>query len=126
VKFAIDASAILALLNDEPGGDRVEQYLEGGAVSAVNLVEVGTRLIDAGMSSAAAQQTLGLLGLEVMPFDADQAELAIGLRVTTRDVGLSLGDRACLALALHENGAAVTADRVWAKLDLGIAVQVIR
>jgi PIN domain nuclease of toxin-antitoxin system len=126
LKYAIDASAVLALLNGEAGGDQVEEYMAEGAISAVNLVEVGTRLVDAGMPSSDAVEALRLLGLPVVAFGRDQAELAIALLQDTRDAGLSLGDRACLALGKSSAAAAVTADRAWIGLKHDVAVHLIR
>ena len=122
----LDASAILAYLKAEPGGDAVKAYLPGATASAVNMAEVGTRLVDRGMSEHDMRTTIGNLGLNVVPFDQDTAYTAAALRARTRQAGLSLGDRACLALGIARKLPVLTADRSWAGLDLGIEIRLIR
>ena len=122
----LDASAILALLNREPGAEYVEQYADETAASAVNVAEAGSRLSDGGMSDANIRQAIEALGMDVIPFDGDQAHESSALRATTRHKGLSLGDRACLALAKRLGLPALTADRIWADLDVGVEVRLIR
>ena len=97
--YVLDASALLCLLFDEPGADRVEQVLHEAFVSAANLSEVVAKLIDRGLEGGEALADLRELDFEVVAFDRGQAERAGLLRATTREAGLSLGDRACLALA---------------------------
>lgn len=124
----LDSSAVLAAIFGEGGSAPVIAHLEAGAgwIGAVNLAEIATRLIDAGYSDADARTTLADLGAVVRPFDAEAAVAAGLLRRATRARGLSLGDRACLALGLAEGLPVVTADRAWAGLDLGVPVEVIR
>lgn len=122
----IDASALLALLNAEQGADIVAEALPQGAISAVNLSEVVAKLCEAGMPEKAIRRALFPLGLEIVPFDAEQAYLAGLLRLTTRSAGLSLGDRACLSLSQKLGVPALTADRTWAALSLGTTIKVIR
>lgn len=117
-KYVLDASAVLALLNQEPGRDQVERVLGESVISAVNACEVLTKLIDAGLPLEEARESFDLLGLEVMDFNKELAEQAASLRSATRKKGLSLGDRCCLALGLHLNLETVTAEREWAKLKL--------
>lgn len=120
----LDASAVLALLNDEPGAQSVARHLEGGAsISSVNYAEVVSKLSDYGMPADAIQDALAELGLQVAPFTEDQARICGYLRAPTREAGLSLGDRACLALATVDGAVAVTADRGWSGLA-GIAVEI--
>jgi PIN domain nuclease of toxin-antitoxin system len=95
-------------------------------ISAVNVAEVITRLIDLGYSPEAAEVAISRGGFEVIPFDTAAASLAAKLRVTTRHLGLSLGDRACLALAEREGLPVLTADRAWASLDIGVEIRLIR
>jgi PIN domain nuclease of toxin-antitoxin system len=122
----LDASALLALLGSEPGGDKVVQALSRGvAMSAVNLAEVVAKLADSGMPDEAIHATLDPLGLTLIDFDRDVAFQTGLLRPATRSAGLSLGDRACLALAQHLSLPALTADRNWANLSLGIPVTLI-
>lgn len=122
----LDASAVLAVLNSEPGGDTVSGHLSGGLLSAVNAVEVGTRLVDAGMAPDDASVATNLLGMTIVDFDEELAAIATGLRPATRKAGLSLADRACLALAVREELAALTADQLWASVDVGVEVKMIR
>lgn len=113
----IDASALLALLNAEPGATTVATILEADArVSTVNLAEVVGKLTDYGMSDDDIGETLDNLGLVVEPFTEEQALQSGALRRATREAGLSLGDRACLALATVTESVAVTADRRWTNL----------
>jgi ribonuclease VapC len=124
----LDASAVLALLNGEPGAERVERYLLTSSclLSAVNLTEILTRLLEHGVPAADAAASVGDLDLEVIDFDAELAGIAADLRRATRSAGLSLADRACLALARERGATAVTADRAWASVDLDIGIEVIR
>ena len=128
----LDASALLALLKGEPGAERVAEALEQGAyLSAVNLAEVLSKLADWGEDPAEAQARMaqvGLLGaaVEVLPFTGEDALEVARLRALTRAYGLSFGDRACLALARRLGLPALTAERAWAELDLGVPVEVLR
>ncbi len=122
----IDASALLALLNAEPGADVVTEALPGGVISTVNLSEVIAKLCDAGMPAKAIRQALQPLGLEVIPFDEEQSYQAGLLRASTQDMGISLGDRAFLSLAKKLGIDALTADRAWTKLPIGITIKLIR
>lgn len=124
--FVIDASAVLAVLLEEPQADLVEPYLAGGVIGAVNLSEVVAKLQERGMPDDAIDQALGHVDLEAVPFDEAQAMAAGKLRGPTRRVGLSLGDRACLALALARGVPAITVDRGWAGLEVGVEVVVAR
>lgn len=124
--MVFDASAILALLHRESGADVVGRALPGAVASAVNIAEVATRLSDTRMPDDSIRLTIDSLRLRVVPFDGRQAYEAGVLRRTTRHVGLSLGDRACLALAAAMRLPALTADRAWADLDIGVEVQLIR
>jgi ribonuclease VapC len=125
-EVVIDASALLALLNDEPGADVVAEALPQGIISAVNLSEVIAKLCDAGMPEKAIHQAMQPLGIEIMPFDEEQAYQAGLLRTSTQDLGISLGDRACLSLAKKLGIDALTADRAWAELSIGTTIKVIR
>lgn len=125
-RAVLDASAILAFLRAEPGNETVADHLEGAMASAVNVAEVGTRLADLGLAEEDVRRTVDYMGLEVIAFDEEQAHAAAAIRDATRSRGLSLGDRACLQLALRERLPALTADRYWAELDLGIDVKLIR
>jgi len=125
-KYALDASAVLALLNQETGHDKVEAILADSVISTVNLCEVMGKLIDAGLSEEDARESINLLNIEVISFDIDMAHLAAALRPTTKKLGLSLGDRSCLALGLARRQTVVTAEREWVKLKVGVKIELIR
>jgi len=122
----LDASAVLARLRNESGGDQVAPKLRTGLLSAVNLAEIAGRLMDLGQDERDAMQAITLLGVSVHPLDEALAYRAAALRPLTRHLGLSLGDRACLALALQEGLPVMTADRAWARLEIGVEVRLIR
>lgn len=111
----LDSSALLALLFDEPGADRVAAVLPDAVVSAINLAETATKLQDRGLDETAARAAVAATGVRIIPFSEDLAWIAAGLRASTRDAGLSLGDRACLALAIDRGANAYTADQAWAR-----------
>lgn len=128
----LDASALLAYLRDEPGAGVVARAIsEGAAISAVNLAEVLARASDRGGDAqelAGELSRRGLLGgaVAVEPFTAADAVEAARLRPGTRHLGLSLGDRACLALAMRVDAPALTADGSWTESTLDVEVQQIR
>ncbi len=122
----IDASALLALLNQEPGADAVEEHLDAAAISAVNWCEAYGKIRQAGVGGDALVDGFTETGIEIRPFDAEDARLAGELVCLTRKAGLSLADRACLALAGRLGVPAVTADRTWLSLDIGVEVIGIR
>jgi len=123
---ALDSSAILALLFGEPGGDRVAPVVGDAVISAVNLSEIVAKLIESGYRDDEAERAVDGFLPSVMPFDAPLAIDTGVLRRGTRRQGLSLGDRACLALARREKARVLTADRAWADLDIGVEIEVIR
>lgn len=128
-RAVLDASAVLALLNDEPGADRVAPHVAEGAISAVNAAEVIGKLVDAGLPEDEAIRALELLALETVDFDARLAARTGTLRSRTRTGGLSLGDRACLATAVQLELPAITADRRWGDIALGalgIELEIVR
>jgi len=125
-RLVLDASALLALLNSEPGSRIVEESLSSAAVSAVNLSEVVSKLSERGMPEAEVRTALEGLGLDVRPFDTAMAYSAGTLRPATRGLGLSLGDRACLALGLSLSAPVLTTDRSWRKLKIGVKIRAIR
>ena len=122
----LDASALLALLNQEPGQEVVAEVLSKSLVSAVNLSEVVAKLMDQAIPKDDIQEILAALDLSVIPFDEEQGIVAGQLRSLTKEYGLSLGDRACLALGLQTQHPVVTADRNWAKLQISLEIQLIR
>jgi PIN domain nuclease of toxin-antitoxin system len=124
--IALDASALLALLFSEPGHEQVEAVYAESCISAVNLSEVVGRFVRDGHDPQGVFANLVESGLEIVPFLGEDAALAAGLLAGTRAAGLSLGDRACIALAMARGIPALTADRAWSALDLPVSVRVIR
>ncbi len=122
----LDASAVLALLNQETGSEEVAQYITSSAISSVNFSEVVAKLAEVGVPELTIQQIFDNLSLEIIAFDSAQALKAGMLRPLTKMLGLSLGDRACLALGLYLNQPVITTDRQWGNLKLGIEIRVIR
>ncbi len=120
----LDASAVLAVMLDESGATAVE--LDGALVSTVNWTEVAQRLVPLGVEPRVLTARALASGLHIVPFDLEQAERAAALFVPTRAAGLSLGDRACLALGQVAGGQVVTADRAWVGLDVGVDVVLVR
>jgi PIN domain nuclease of toxin-antitoxin system len=128
VSCVLDASAVLALLFEETGADRVRSRVADALLGAVNFAEVLAKLVDRGLPIGEAAQAIVILGLEIVPFSDEQARLSAEFRPATRGAGLSLGDRACLALARDRGLPAVTAERRWAEIAdaVGVVVDVIR
>jgi ribonuclease VapC len=122
----LDASAVLAIYFNEPGADRVLVTLPGALLSAVNYSEVIGKCLDRGEAFAMTLRKVAAMGVEIIAFDAYLARRAGELRPLTKHLGLSLADRACLALAERENAPVLTADRKWARLDTGIDIRLIR
>lgn len=122
----LDASALLAMLHGEPGGEVVEELLSTSAISSVNWSEVIQKSLERQTEVEGLREDLESLGLAIVPFTASLAESTARLRQPTRSAGLSLGDRACLALA-HDLGCpAFTADKVWKDVPVGVEIRVIR
>ena len=126
MNYVLDASAVLCLVLEERGQENVVSRAKGASITSVNMAEVWTRLIDLGTDAADLDTVASTLRLTIVPFDAALARVAADLRHGTRPAGLSLGDRACLALALRLGATALTADRKWSDLDLGVEVEQIR
>ncbi len=125
--WVLDASALLAFLFEEPGGEAVGKGLASSVISAVNLSEVIAKSAERGAEVEHVRNDLTDVGIEVAVFDADAAEATAALRPDTRSAGLSLGDRACLALARRLQLPAVTADKAWKSMSIAdVAVIVIR
>lgn len=126
-RVVLDASAVLALLNSEPGTDKLTPELLSNAIcSTVNLAEVLTKLVSAGGPPVEAWEDTRSLIREAAPFTEEHARIAGSLVVQTRALGLSLGDRACLALGLALKAPVYTADKSWKTLRLGVRIEVIR
>jgi len=125
-RIVLDASALLAVLNQEAGAEMLTpEILSGAAISTVNLAEVHSKLVGRGLSPEDAwEAALSPIG-EAVPFTSEHARIVGDLVAQTRPLGLSLGDRACLALGLALKVPVYTADRSWKKLKVGPRVHVI-
>jgi PIN domain nuclease of toxin-antitoxin system len=123
-QVVLDASAVLAYLQDEAGSGQVQAVLTAGlgVMSAVNYAEVAGKLLEAAMPEAVTQKVLDNLGLQVEAYTVEQAWYTALLRTGTKALGLSLGDRACLALATVKNLPVLTADKSWDGLAFNIKV----
>lgn len=126
-RIVLDASALLVVLNGEPGADKLTpKLLSDAAISTVNLAEVQSKLVDRGVRPDDAWTATLSPIQEAVPFTAYHAKTAGSLIAATRSLGLSLGDRACLALGLALKAPVYTADRSWKKLKLNVRIHVIR
>ena len=125
IENILDASAVLAVLQNETGKEKVEAILDESAISRVNFTEILTKLVEKGMFIDEDKETLDELGLELIEFEEKHSLKAAELRPLTKHLGLSLGDRCCLALAFLESLPAVTADKNWANLTF-CKIEVIR
>ncbi|PAV67788.1 hypothetical protein WR25_02658 [Diploscapter pachys] len=125
-KVVLDASALLCLLNDEPGADRVVDVLTRSIIGTANLAEVVSKLRDRGLSLDEVREALGGLHLDVRPLSPAQALIIGDLRPATKALGLSLGDRACLALAIDLQAEMFTTDGPLASADAGITITNVR
>ena len=126
MRFVLDASAVLALLQAESGAERVRAVIRQAALSSVNLTEVVTKLTASGVPADELPAILGEIEVSVHAHDEDLAIAAGVMHTTTRSRGLSLGDRACLALARRLSAMALTADRAWGEIDISVPIEVIR
>jgi ribonuclease VapC len=124
--YVLDASALLCLLQEEKGSERVAEALPDAMIGAVNYSEVVAKLVEVGLSDVMVDGLMDKLQLRVIPFDRIQARLAGALRAATRKLGLSLGDRACLALAAVEGATALTCERIWTKFEAPCKVETLR
>jgi PIN domain nuclease of toxin-antitoxin system len=122
----LDASALLALVNAEPGAEIVAAALADATIGTVNLAEVVSKLIELGIREQDAWAEASDLVPSVVDFDADLARRTARLRLPTRALGLSLGDRACLALAERLRLPALTADRAWQNLSIPVEIRLVR
>jgi PIN domain nuclease of toxin-antitoxin system len=124
-KAVLDASALLTLIHEEPGKDVVKSVLANAVISMVNLCETST-VLQRKYDQFTSQKILRWLDIDAIPFNQEQADIAANLNAQTQQHGLSLGDRACLGLGIILQAPVFTADKVWKKLDLSIAVNLIR
>lgn len=126
MNVVLDASALLAYLQGEPGGEAVKAVLRKAIISTVNWVEVIQKALAGDVDTGGLRADLEALGLRLEPFTGEQAEVAGELWKRTRTLGLSLGDRACLALALERGEPVYTTDRTWSRIDLGLTIETLR
>lgn len=122
----LDASALLSFLQNEPGNNQVEAVLPEAVICSVNWSEVVQKTIAAGVDINGMREDLEALGLRILPFSTEEAELAAQLWQQARQAGLSLGDRACLSVGLRMKESVLTADQIWATLNLPVVVRCIR
>lgn len=122
----LDASVLLAHIRGERGSDPVPQIAADAFLSTVNLAEIYCKLLERNVSADQADSIIYRYGFDVVPFDEELARRTGGLRPVTKTLGLSLGDRACLALAQREALPVFTTDRNWTKLNIGIEIRVVR
>jgi ribonuclease VapC len=126
-RIVLDASVLLAIIYREPGFDKLApELLARATVSTVNLAEAQGKLVLLGWRPEQAWADVVSLASEIFPFSADHAKAAGSMIAQTRTLGLSLGDRACLALALDLKAPVYTADRAWKNLKVGVRIHVIR
>ena len=125
-RSVLDSSAVLAVLQEEPGASHVALAMSDAVLSSVNLAEIVQRLARSGGPEEGVRAVLASLDCEIVGFDAEQGVEAGLLERATRAQGLSLGDRACLALARARGFPVLTADQAWAKVDVGVEVVLIR
>lgn len=125
-EVVLDASAVLAAANREPGAERVLTHAGRAVISSLNLAEVYAKLLGGGISEAAVSAGLSALVQRVIPLDQDSALTAARLHARTRSLGLSLADCVCLALGERLALPVLTTDAIWAKVELSVPVELIR
>jgi ribonuclease VapC len=120
----MDSSAILAILRGEPGCEYVQELMDSEecAMSSINMAEVGSKLIDYGLPPEEFPRIARQLQIDIIDFNTEQSIQSAQIRKITRSAGLSLGDRACVALTQLIQGCVVTSDRAW--LDVAEATQI--
>lgn len=124
MKAVLDASALLAWLQNEPGAAIVEEVLPESAISSLNWSEVLQKSLAHGIEIIGLRQDMEALGLVILPFDRDAAEQAA--RLWSAGSSLSLADRACLALGIQHSAPVLTADRLWTQVSVGATVRLVR
>lgn len=124
--IVFDSSAVLALLKMEKGHKMVSDNLDNALISSVNFTEVATVVFRRGFAQEEVLDSLTNSFPNIIDFDKEQSLIAASLDNITKEYGLSLGDRACLALAKHKNLPVITADKIWKEIDLGLDIRLIR
>lgn len=122
----LDASALIALLRDEPGGNLVRERLAGSVISAMNYSEVLKKTIEVGGSLDATRMHVNALPLSIVPFDVEQAVSTASLYPLTKPLGLSFADRACLALGIRLQAMVLTTEKKMAAAKLPLKVVLVR
>jgi ribonuclease VapC len=125
IRYALDASALLAVFLHERRAEQVHDLLPKSVISSVNISEAVAKMQERGMPEKQIVETVADLRFQIVVFDTAQAIRAGRMRTAARTKGLSLGDRACLALAIGEGATAVTTDGAWSGLDLPVPVLLI-
>jgi PIN domain nuclease of toxin-antitoxin system len=125
-RVLLDASALIAYLDGEPGSENVPATTGEAVISAVNYAETVSILTTRGIDATTIRLQLSLIVIDVLDFDPETAETTGLMIAATKSMGLSLGDRACLATARHTGLPAMTADRSWSNVDVGVEVRLIR
>ncbi len=125
-RAVLDASALIALLWEEPGAETVEPLLTCAAISSVNWAEVLQRYRAIEVATTGKRESIEGLGMRIEAFTSEDADIVAALWAPTRQIGLSLADRACLALAMRLEAPAYTADRAWNGVRVGASVVLIR
>lgn len=127
-RVVLDASALLAMMQNEPGGDRVAELLldprRTVLVSTLNWSEVFDRLLRGGIPEDTIESLLGRIGVHPVDFDLNQGKIAAKFRIAAP--ALSLADRACLALAYTRKATAWTTDKIWARAKVGVPIEILR
>jgi len=126
MRTVLDASALLALLHREPGWEKVHSVIEGSGICTINWCEAIQKIGAKGLDTGGLRASLEELGLFIIPFSVEHAELAASLWKSTRQQGLSLADRACLAVAIGNKAPVYTADKAWTNLGLDLDIQLLR
>ena len=126
MNIVLDSSAVLALLWKEPGADVVAKSIAHASISTVNASEVIAKMVDRGIDDATAEHILLTLGLNIISFDTHTAIMTGQLRRETKSLGLSLGDRACIALGSAQKCTILTADRAWSQVNMDVHIDLIR
>ena len=126
-EVVLDASAILAIIFHEPGAENLTvEILDRAVASTVNLAEVQSKLVKKGYIPAEAWGDAQSLVTAAIPFTSEHAKTAGSLIAQTEKLGLSLGDRACLALAIALKAPVYTTEQLWKSLKVGVPIHVIR